>query len=121
MESEGIFGLVGVVDVTELEPAVVYPPLLVHHLLEARLVALVVPVAMMKYYVNYIKFKSMSVAFRQKLFLFLQKEIFQFYPYLQKERLLAGMASFGRNISFLKSLCFKNTCYALLWEGHSLP
>ena len=42
--SEGISSLVGVVDVAELEPIVVHPPLLVHHLLEARLVALGVPV-----------------------------------------------------------------------------
>ena len=96
MESEGIFGLVGVVDVTELEPAVVYPPLLVHHLLEARLVALVVPVAIMKYYVNYIKFKSMSVAFQQKLFLFLQKEHFQFLHFSRK----SVFRAFGRKNLF---------------------
>ena len=42
--SEGISSLVGVVDVAELEPVVVHPPLLVHHLLEACLVALGVPV-----------------------------------------------------------------------------
>ena len=39
-DSERIARLVGVVDVTELEPAVVDPPLLVHHPLEARPVAL---------------------------------------------------------------------------------
>ena len=42
--SEGISSLVGVVDVAELKPVVVDPPLLVHLLLEARLVALGVPV-----------------------------------------------------------------------------
>ena len=41
--SEGVARLVGVVYISELEPAVVHPPLLVEHLVEARLVPLGVP------------------------------------------------------------------------------
>ena len=40
---EGVSRLVGVVYVSELEPAVVHPPLLIEHLVEARLVPLGVP------------------------------------------------------------------------------